>query len=111
MRNALCLEALGTFFLCLAAAAVGEPMAVAAAEKLNYTNIMMPIGVAELILGIVAVLGYWDFMPDTAVVTAVFGIAFLMAGAVMFHLKAKDVKGALIPLVIFVVAVFGLTIR
>lgn len=30
MRNALCLEALGTFFLCLAAAAVGEPMAVAA---------------------------------------------------------------------------------
>lgn len=88
-----------------------KPMAVAAAEKLNYTNIMMPIGVAELILGIVAVLGYWDFMPDSAVVTAVFGIAFLMAGAVMFHLKAKDVKGALIPLVIFVIAVFGLTIR
>lgn len=30
MRNALCLEALGTFFLCLAAAVAGEPMAVAA---------------------------------------------------------------------------------
>jgi aquaporin Z len=30
MRNALCLEAFGTFFLCLAAAVAGEPLAVAA---------------------------------------------------------------------------------
>ncbi|NBX33929.1 hypothetical protein EBR16_00945 [bacterium] len=30
MRNALCFEAFGTFFLCLAAAVAGEPLAVAA---------------------------------------------------------------------------------
>lgn len=30
MRNALCLEAFGTFFLCLAVAVAGEPLAVAA---------------------------------------------------------------------------------
>lgn len=87
-----------------------KPMAVAAAEKLNYTNIMKPIGVAELVLGIVAVLGYWDFMPDILVAGAVLGLSIIMAGAVLFHLKAKDAKGAIVPLVLFVMGIAALTI-
>jgi hypothetical protein len=87
-----------------------KPVAVAAAQKLNYTNIMKPIGIAELILGIVSVLGYWDFVPDMLVVGAILGIAVIMAGAILFHLKAKDVKGAVVPLVLFLMAVAALTV-
>ena len=87
-----------------------KPMAVAAAEKLNYTNLMKPIGVAELILGIVSVLGYWDFVPDLLVVGAVLGIAVIMGGAILFHLKAKDTKGAVVPLVLFLLAIAALTV-
>ena len=87
-----------------------KPMAVAAAEKLNYTNIMKPIGIAELVLGIVSVLGYWDFVPDMLVVGAILGIAIIMAGAILFHLKSKDTKGAVVPLVLFLMAVAALTV-
>ena len=87
-----------------------KPIAVAAAEKLNFTNIMKPIGIAELLLGLFAVLGYWDFFPDVIAAAAVLGLSVIMAGAVLFHLKAKDVKGALVPLVLFVVGIAALTI-
>lgn len=87
-----------------------KPMAVEAAKKLNYTNIMKPIGVAELVLGLVAVLGYWDWFPDILAAAGVLGLAVIMGGAILFHLKAKDIKGAIVPLVLFLVAIAALAI-
>ncbi len=88
-----------------------KPMAVESAKKLNYTNIMKQIGIAELVLGIVAVFGYWDWFPDFLAAGGVLGLAVIMGGAILFHLKAKDIKGALVPLVLFAVAIAALTIK
>lgn len=86
-----------------------KPMAVAAAEKLKYTNIMIQIGAAELLLGVLAVTGnYFAFIPDVVARAAVFGMTVIMAGAVMFHAKEKDYKGAIVPLVLCVLGAIAL---
>jgi hypothetical protein len=87
-----------------------KPMAVAAAEKLSYTGIMKQVGALELLLGVIAVSGNsLGFIPDGVHQASVLGIAFVMAGAVMFHLRAKDVKGAVIPLIIGLLAIVALS--
>ncbi|MEY2634883.1 MAG: DoxX-like family [Actinomycetota bacterium] len=88
-----------------------NPMAIKAAEALKYTNIMMLIGGAEMLGGIVAVTGnYFSFIPAFLQRSAIFGLVVVMAGAVMFHLKAGDKKGSLIPLVLGAIGVLALSI-
>ena len=86
-----------------------KPTAVAAAEKLGYTNIMTKIGAVELLGGIAAVPGnYFDFIPNIVPFLAVVGFCALMAGAIMFHVKAQDIKGAIPAAVILAIGVFAL---
>ncbi|MEY3278252.1 MAG: DoxX-like family [Actinomycetota bacterium] len=88
-----------------------NPMAIKAAETLKYTNILMFIGAAEMLGGIVAVTAnYFTFIPDMLQRAAILGLVIVMAGAVMFHLKAGDKKGAIIPLVLGALGVFTLSI-
>ena len=88
-----------------------NPMAVKAAEALKYTNILMFIGVAEMLGGIVAVTGnYFKFIPDALQRTAIMGLVIVMAGAIMFHVKAGDKKGAIIPAVLGAIGVLALSV-
>lgn len=88
-----------------------NPMAIKAAEALNYTNILMFIGSVEMLGGIVAVTGnYFSFIPSVLQRSAIFGLVVVMAGAVMFHLKAGDKKGALIPVVLGAIGVLALSV-
>jgi len=87
-----------------------SPMAVKAAEQLNYTNLMTFIGSVEVVGGVVAVAGNsLHFIPVILHQASVLGLTTLMAGAVMFHLRAKDVKGATIPAMLCFVGIIALS--
>lgn len=88
-----------------------KPMAVAAAEKLGYTNIMTKIGALELLGGVAAVAGsyFTSFIPGLIPFLAVCGLSTLMAGAVVFHVKANDVKGAIPAIVLFALGMLALS--
>lgn len=69
-----------------------NPTAVEAAERLGYTKLMMPLGVVEVLGPIGLVIG--AAVDDLAWLgaTAAVGIMFLMFGALIYHLRAKDTK-------------------
>jgi hypothetical protein len=88
-----------------------HPSAIAIAEKLGYSRILRQIGTLELIGGIVAVTGnYFAFVPELLQRAAVLGLCTVLAGAVLFHIKAKDIKGTLAPAVLFLMGLFALSL-
>ncbi len=85
-----------------------KPMATAAAEKLGYTNILTQIGVLEMLGGMAAVIfTYVNF--HIIAFLAIIGLNAMMAGAVVFHVKAKDVKGSIPAIVLFALGVLALS--
>ncbi|MEY4347610.1 MAG: DoxX-like family [Actinomycetota bacterium] len=85
-----------------------KPVAVAAAEKLGYTNILTQIGILEMVGGMAAVIfTYLDF--HIIAFLAVIGLNAMMAGAVVFHVKANDAKGAIPAAVLFALGVLALS--
>lgn len=88
-----------------------HPSAIAISEKLGYSRILRQIGTLELLGGIVAVTGnYFAFVPEFLQRLAVLGLCVVLAGAVLFHIKAKDVKGTLAPVALFLIGVFALSL-
>lgn len=88
-----------------------HPSAIAIAKKLGYSRILRQIGTLELIGGIVAVTGnYFAFVPELLQRLAVLGLCTVLAGAVLFHIKARDFKGTLAPAALFLVGVFALSL-
>lgn len=88
-----------------------HPSALALADKLGYTNIVRKIGALELVGGVVAVTGnYFAFVPPLVQRAAILGLCVVLAGATLFHLKAKDVKGVLAPIALLAIGVFSLSL-
>ena len=88
-----------------------HPSALAIAERLGYVNIVRQIGALELAGGVVAVTGnYFAFVPEMLQRLAVLGLCVVLAGAVLFHVKAKDIKGTLAPAVLLALGVFALSL-
>ena len=84
-----------------------KPMALAAAEKLGYTKSMVQIGALEMLGGIAAVVfSRTDYRVIS--VLAIVGLNLVMAGAVAFHVKAKDFKGTIPAIVLFVLGCVAL---
>jgi DoxX-like family len=88
-----------------------HPSAIAIAKKLDYTRILRQIGALELAGGVVAVTGnYFAFVPQWLQRAAVVGLCVILAGAILFHLKSKDLKGTFAPAALLLVGVFALSI-
>lgn len=88
-----------------------HPSAIAIAKKLNYTRILRQIGALELLGGVAAVTGnYFAFVPEWSQRAAVVGLCVILAGAILFHLKSKDIKGSIAPAALLLIGVFALSI-
>ena len=88
-----------------------HPSALALAEKLGYTNILRIVGSLELVGGVVAVTGnYFDFIPDWIQRASVLGLCIVLAGGLLFHVRARDLKGTIAPTVLLLLGVFSLSI-
>lgn len=115
MENSLYVALTSGLGILMALAGSGKvtnhPSAIAIAEKLGYTRILRQIGALELVGGIVAVTGnYFAFVPELLQRAAVLGLCVVLAGAVLFHIKAKDVKGTFAPAALFLIGVFALSL-
>jgi len=80
-------------------------MSVEMAEKLDYTNLMMPIGVAEVAGAIGVLIGALSSDLEWIGVLAAVGIIALMIGAQIYHRRAGDTREAIPSLVLLVLAV------
>jgi len=80
-------------------------MSVEMAEKLDYSNLMMPIGAAEVAGAIGVLIGALSSDLEWIGVLAAIGVIALMIGAQVYHRRAGDTKEGMPSLVLLAVAV------
>ena len=82
-----------------------QKMAVDTADRLGYSNLMMPIGGAEVAGAIGVLIGALSSSLEWVGVLAALGIVGLMVGALVYHRRAGDSKDMMPAAVLLVVAV------
>ncbi len=83
---------------------MANAMSVEMAKKLDYENLMKPIGGAEVLGAIGVLIGAISSDFEWVGVLAGLGIIAMMVGAVIYHMRANDQKGAAPAVVLGVVA-------
>lgn len=92
---------------------MGNAMAVEMAKKLDYEPLMKPIGGAEVLGAIGVVIGAISGDLEWLGVLSALGIIAMMVGAVVYHMRANDQKGAMpavalaVVAALYIVALFG----
>lgn len=71
-------------------------------DKLNYLALVLLAGAAGLLLGL--------FWPPIGIAAAV-GVICYFAGAIAFHLRARDLKGLPNPVLLLAMGVAALVLR
>jgi hypothetical protein len=82
-----------------------QAMPVAEAERLGYTNLMMPIGAAEVLGAIGVIIGAASGDLEWLGVLAGLGIVAMMVGAFWYHQRAGDGNQRIPSVVLAVVAI------
>ncbi len=82
-----------------------QAMMVEGAERLGYSNLLMPIGAAEVLGAIGVLIGAISSDLEWLGVLAGIGIVALMVGAVMYHHRGGDKNERFPPIVLAVVAI------
>lgn len=80
---------------------IGNKRMVEGAEKLGYTNLSIPIGVAEVLGAIGVIIGAAVSDFEWLGVLAAIGIVALMLGALVYHRRAGDTEIA--PAIVLII--------